>query len=71
MKHVILLTLDINMLKLDSTRPKHVIKANKNKQKSKNPKFSILGTSMRVHTKGMRAHPNYMPRNTISELQTK
>ena len=35
-KYVILLTLDLNMWKLDSTRLKHVIKTNQNKQKNKN-----------------------------------
>ena len=34
-KHVILLTLDLNMWKLDPTRPKHVIKTNQNKKKKK------------------------------------
>ena len=51
-KHVILLTLDLNMWKLDPTRPKHVIKTNqkKKKKKIKNPKSTFLGTSMRTHT---------------------
>jgi len=48
-KQVILLTLMLNMWKLDSTRPKHVIKTNQNKQNSKNPKSIFLGTSMSVH----------------------
>ena len=50
MKHVTLLTLMLTKGKLDSTRPKHVIKTNQNKQNSKNPKFGFLGTSMHAHT---------------------
>ena len=76
-KQVILLTLMLNMWKLDSTRPKYVIKTNQNKRNSKNPKFIFLGTSMSVHEWSMHyaclkyvyayinhAHA-YTPRNTV------
>ena len=46
----------LNMWKLDSTIPKHVIKTNQNKQNSKNLKFAFLDTSMRAHTWSMRMH---------------
>ena len=40
-KHVILLTLDLNMWKLDPTRPKHVIKTNQNKKKKKSKTLNL------------------------------
>jgi len=49
-KYVILLTQDLNMRKLYSTRPKHVIKTNQNKQNNKNPKSGFLGMRMHTHT---------------------
>ena len=47
-KHVILLTLDLDTWKLDSTETKHVIITKQNKQKSKNPKSMFLGMSVCV-----------------------
>ena len=70
----------LNMWKLDSTRPKHVIKTNQNKQNSKNPKSMLLGMSMSVHEWSMCMHAYaclkyayacinhahaYTPRNTV------
>ena len=60
----------LNMWKLDSTRSKHVIETNKNKQNSKNSKSEFLGTSMRAHTQSMCTHALSMhihlcPENTI------
>ena len=51
-KHVILLTLDLNMWKLDPTRPKHVIKTNQNKKKKKKSKT----LNLRFWARGMRTH---------------
>ena len=46
----------LNMWKLDSTRPKLVIKTKQNKWNSKNPKPGFLGTSMCMHTWSMYMH---------------
>ena len=40
----------LDMQKLDSMRPKHVIKINQNKQNSKNHKSTFLGMSKHMHT---------------------
>ena len=43
-----------------------MIKTNENKQNSKNPKSTFLGTSMHAHPNYMHAHPNYMRTHTQS-----
>ena len=44
MKHAILLTLDLSMWNLGSTRPKQRIKTNQNTQNSKNPNMWLIWT---------------------------
>ena len=44
-------------MKQSQSEPSHVIKAKKNEENIKNPKYVFLGTRMCAHTRGVRVHP--------------